>query len=107
MEQFSKQSANTMSIEKHDQTIQLVDGTFTPSEALDVITSLIDQKINFHKLQRISWYEKNENCETKYPDDRIEELMREKEIAKNFLNPVRGTHAKIRIDGILKIQVEE
>ena len=96
-----------MNIEKHNQSIQLVDGTFTASEALDVITSLIDQKINFHKLQRISWYEKNENCETEYPDGRIEELMREKEIAKSFLNPVRGTNAKIRIDGILKIEVEE
>ena len=32
------------------KTINLVDGTFTPSEAHDVIQALIDQKINFHKF---------------------------------------------------------
>jgi len=106
MEKFLNQSAEALSSLEHDQSIQLVDGTFTPSEAHDVITALIDQKINFHKLQRIAQCERNENAETKYCDNRIAELLKEKEIAKNFLQPVRGTNAKIRIDGILKITVE-
>lgn len=106
MEQSLNPSNDAIANLEHNQSIQLVDGTFTPSEAADVITALIDQKINFHKLQRISWCEKNEQAETTYADNRIAELMREKEIAKSFLQPVRGTNAKIRIDGILKITVE-
>ena len=35
------------------QKFQLVKGDFTPSEASDVIMSLIDEKINFHQKQRL------------------------------------------------------
>nr|WP_299387145.1 hypothetical protein [Allomuricauda sp.] len=92
---------------KTDQKIQLVDGSFTPSEALDVITSLLDEKINFHKLQRISWCEGDRDANTKYPDGRIQELEQEKVIAKNFINSVRSEGKRLRIDGILKITLEE
>ena len=32
------------------QEVKLVDGTFTPSESMDVISHLINAKINFHKM---------------------------------------------------------
>ncbi|UII74548.1 hypothetical protein LV716_09735 [Flagellimonas sp. HMM57] len=89
------------------QKIQLVDGSFTPSEACDVITALIDEKINFHKLQRISWCEGDRDANTKYPDERILELEKEKVIAKEFINSLRSEGKRLRIDGILKISLEE
>ncbi|MEM7484745.1 MAG: hypothetical protein AAF348_06010 [Bacteroidota bacterium] len=89
------------------QKIQLVDGSFTPSEACDVITALIDEKINFHKLQRISWCEGDSAANTKYPDERILELEKEKVIAKEFINSLRNEGKRLRIDGILKISLEE
>ncbi|WP_298924188.1 hypothetical protein [uncultured Allomuricauda sp.] len=89
------------------QKIQLVDGSFTPSEACDVITSLLDQKINFHKLQRLSWSEGDRDVNTKYPDERIAELEREKVIANEFINSLRSEGKRLRIDGILKISLEE
>nr|WP_299072469.1 hypothetical protein [uncultured Allomuricauda sp.] len=89
------------------QKIQLVDGSFTPSEACDVITALLDEKINFHKLQRLSWCEGNGGANTKYPDDRIQELENEKAIAKNFINSIRSEGKRLRIDGILKISLED
>lgn len=89
------------------QKIQLVDGSFTPSEACDVITSLLDQKINFHKLQRLSWCEGDKDANTKYPDERIDELEREKVIANEFINSLRSEGKRLRIDGILKISLEE
>ena len=92
---------------KTKQKIQLVDGSFTPSEALDVITSLLNEKINFHKLQRLSWYEGDQNANTNYPDGRIEELEMEKQIAKNFINSVRSEGKRLRIDGILKITLDD
>ncbi|WP_222981972.1 hypothetical protein [Flagellimonas meishanensis] len=89
------------------QKIQLVDGSFTPSEANDVIQALLDEKINFHKLQRLSWCEGNKNANTKFPDERIKELEREKKIAKDFINSVREEGKRLRIDGILKITLED
>ncbi len=92
---------------KTDQKIQLVDGTFSPSEASDIINALLDQKINFHKLQRLSWCEGNKDANTKYPDERIAELEKEKIIAKEFINSVRFEGKRLRIDGILNITLEE
>ncbi|NAY91995.1 hypothetical protein GTQ34_08695 [Muricauda sp. JGD-17] len=89
------------------QKIQLVDGTFTASEANDVIQALLDEKINFHKLQRLSWCEGDKNANTKFPDERIKELEKEKRIAKDFINSIRGEGKRLRIDGILKITLEE
>lgn len=51
--------------------IQLVDGTFTPTEASDVINALIDEKINFHKIQRLKIYEGNHQGKTNLLDNRI------------------------------------
>ncbi|WP_350286408.1 hypothetical protein [uncultured Croceitalea sp.] len=94
-------------IVKTDQKIQLVDGSFTPSEAADVILALLDEKINFHKLQRISWCEGHADANTQYPDDRIKELENEKRITKEFIASVRNQNKRLRINGVLEISLEE
>lgn len=92
---------------KTKQKIQLVDGSFTPSEAYDVIIALLDEKINFHKLQRLSWCEGHRDANTKYPDGRIQELENEKRITKEFINSIRHEGKRLRIDGVLNITLEE
>ena len=89
------------------QKIQLVDGSFTPSETLDVVQALLQEKINFHKLQRISWCEGNQEADTHYPDGRIAELEAEKQIIKDFVAQVRGEGKNLRINGVLEIVLEE
>ena len=92
---------------KTEQKINLVDGTFSPSEASDVIIALLEQKINFHKLQRLSWCEGDKDANTKYPDDRIQELENEKTIAREFIKSVRWEGKRLRISGVLNITLEE
>lgn len=92
---------------KTNQKIQLVDGSFTASEAADVILALLDEKINFHKLQRISWCEGSSDANTQYPDGRIKELENEKKITKEFIANVRNENKRLRISGVLEISLEE
>ena len=87
------------------QKIQLVEGKFTPSEAFDVMNDLIDVKINFHKLQRLGLCERNENANVVYPNDRIAELKNEKMIAKDFIKMARAKGYKLRINGILELEL--
>ncbi|NNM19465.1 MAG: hypothetical protein HKP24_12950 [Croceitalea sp.] len=89
------------------QKINLVDGTFSPSEASDIILALLDEKINFHKLQRLSWSEGRADADTRFPDGRIKELENEKVIAKEFISTVRGQVKKLKIKGVLEISLEE
>lgn len=84
--------------------IQLVDGTFTPTEASDVINALIDEKINFHKIQRLKIYEGNHQGKTNLLDNRIEELEQEKLTARNIIQQARTQGRNITINGVLDIK---
>jgi hypothetical protein len=90
---------------KVDQIIKLVDGEFTPSEASHILMSLIDEKINFHKIQRLQIWEGNHKCETNDLDNRINKLLKEKEIAKQFINNTRELGENLKINGTLEITI--
>lgn len=92
---------------KTKQQIQLVDGNFSVSEASDVVLSLLNEKINFHKLQRLSLCEGFSGANTKYPDERITELEREKSIAQDFFAQARAEGLTLKIDGVLKISINK
>lgn len=89
------------------QTIRLVDGEFTPSEASFVISSLLDEKINFHKLQRLTMLEGNCNSKTDYDNGRIDELESEKLIMREFISKMREQGMKLQINGKLEITIAE
>ncbi len=85
------------------QKVQLVEGEFTPSEASSVVQSLIDEKINFHKIQRLCSNIHDELCETEYPNSRIAELMDEKLKAKAIISEARTLGYDLKIEGTLEM----
>lgn len=89
------------------QNIQLVNGEFTPSEAFDVVNALINEKINFHKIQRLQIWEGNHVCKTDHLDDRITQLRQEKEIARDFISKARKSGSMLKINGVLEIKIAE
>lgn len=88
------------------QKIQLVEGEFTPSEASDIIINLLNEKINFHKLQRLRDSEGDHHCDTEKLDGRIGALEKEKAIARDYIKRVRSEGKKLKINGVLEITVE-
>ena len=89
------------------QKVQLVNGVFTPSEAADIVGSLIDEKINFHKIQRLQRWEGNHNCETGDLNDRITELELDRAQALDFIAQIRREGKSLRINGILEMTEAE
>ena len=89
------------------QKVQLIEGQFTPSEAKDLISSLISEKINFHKIQRLGQVIHDENCDTKYSEERIMDLITERKIAKEFITKSKVKGRNIKIDCVLKITYDE
>ena len=89
------------------QKIQLVKGEFLPSEASDIIMSLINEKINFHKIQRLQKWEGNHNFNTNELDSRISELEKEKEKAREFIFKSREQNANLIINGVLEISIAD
>jgi hypothetical protein len=85
--------------------VQLVDGIFTASEASDIVSSLIGEKINFHKLHRLSMSEGNINSDTGYDDSRVVELTAERKEFKELSREARLMGKRIKINGILEIEI--
>ncbi len=59
--------------------IQLSRDCISPSKASDMIQALINENVNFHKLERLSLMVGNENADTNILDNRINYLLGEKE----------------------------
>ena len=91
--------------EKIKQKFQLVKGNFTPSEASDVMMSLIDEKINFHQKQRLQNWEQNHKSNSDEIDDRIDQLEKEKQAVKEFIAGARSLKSNLNINGILEITI--
>lgn len=89
---------------KTEQKIQLIKGEFNPSEASLIIDTLLEQKINFHKMQRLQHWEGNHRFETGELDGRIKELIEEQQTAKEFFANLKGEGRKLKIDGIIEIK---
>ena len=99
--------STTTPTKQNQQTLNLIDGTFTKREALNIINSVVDVKINFHKVHRLSIKEGNENDECKYDSSRIEELMADKKEVKAFLRALESKGQNIKIASTITISLEE
>ena len=87
------------------QKVQLVDNVFTPSEANDIVNSLINVKINFHKIRVLSMCEGDMNSDTTHDDARVSQLLTEKKEFKDICNEVRMAGKKVKISGILNVEI--
>ncbi|MCV6630223.1 MAG: hypothetical protein OIF50_10220 [Flavobacteriaceae bacterium] len=85
--------------------VKLIDGEFSASEASDLIQSLIKQKINFHKVHRLSMYEGNMGNDTSVDDSRIQQLITAQQEFKNITTQARESGKKIKISGVLDIEI--
>lgn len=89
------------------QKINLIDGIFKTSEASAIINSVLNVKINFHKLNRISITEGNHNDECIHDSGRIAELLNEQQIAKDFFSQAKLQGKKLKMRSVIHIEIEE
>lgn len=97
----------TLEQTKTTQKIDLINGSFTASEASDIINSVLKVKINFHKFHRLSIMEGNDKDECKYDNGRITELMNEQQIAKDFFSQARLEGKKLKMRSVIQIEIED
>jgi uncharacterized protein with FMN-binding domain len=92
---------------KTTQKINLIDGIFTASEASDIINSVLKVKINFHKLNRLSITEGNNKEECAFDNGKIDELLNEQQIAKEFFSKARLNGKKLKMRSTIQIEIED
>ncbi|MFT5674079.1 MAG: hypothetical protein ACI9JT_002735 [Polaribacter sp.] len=106
MENVALNVSKTINGSTIDQHLKLIDGVFTKREALDIINNVVDVKINFHKLQRLSITEGNMHDKCTYDNSRITELIKDKAEVKAFLMSLEANGANIKISSTVHISVE-
>jgi len=104
MEAVSKKVKKSKNVQ---QEIKLIDGTFNPSEAADIIDSILDVKINHHKLKRLSITEGNAKDLCEYDNNRINELIDAKLDAKLYFKDARLKNKKLTIESTVTIKIED
>jgi hypothetical protein len=92
--------------EKEVKTVDLVKGEFKNSEASHIVSALIDEKINFYKIQKWQLWESNHSCNTDDLDAKIKELESQKQFTKKWLNSQVLNGGKFKIEGNLQISLE-
>lgn len=93
------QSTETLAPKK----VQLVRGEYSLDEAAEIIYSLLDQKINFHKKAQLKLWEGFHHADMGQLTHRISELEQEKKSVSDLLSSMMGTKANLKINGILEL----
>lgn len=83
--------------------IKLIDGEFTPTQASDILNAMIDQKINFHKIENLQHWEKDHDNDPKPFIDRIQQLEDEKKALDTYITQIKKSGKNVRIDGLLSL----
>jgi hypothetical protein len=89
--------------ENETTTIQLVQGNFNSSDALHLIINLINEKINFHKIQRHQNWEGNHADKNEQLEMRIKELENEKVLMRELIKKAKEFGFHLKINGTLEI----
>lgn len=92
-------------MENVNQKIQLVKGNFTAAQASDIIISLINKKITYHKVEAVQLWEKDHNSDQEHLHNRVEELELEKKNAKEFFERMEEQGKTLKIDSIIEMSV--
>jgi hypothetical protein len=89
--------------EKEIGVFDLVKGDFTTSDASEIVSDLIDKKINFHNVKNFS-QEVRFNSEDQNSKQRILELKLAQEEAKNLIDKANKAGKSIRVNCFVSIE---
>lgn len=85
--------------------IQLIEGTFNPIEAADVLLSLVTYKIKFHNLQLLN-LDANHEAARKQSERRIAELKEAKNKITQIIMEARNSGASLEITSDIEIRIK-
>ncbi len=87
---------------KHD--FKLIDGTFTPSEARNILFALVNSKISFHSMESFGITVRTSG-DTSFHEKRIKELSQMTAEIRKVLHYTEKNNLRLRIDGIIEIEL--
>ena len=90
---------------KKTETIELIKGTFTPSEAREILLQLLDSKINFHNLKNWSSRERFGKPDP-FSEQRLKHLTESRKRVLTLVSKSINEEKAITINSIIEINIE-
>ncbi|GAT32357.1 hypothetical protein TSACC_2755 [Terrimicrobium sacchariphilum] len=84
---------------------KLLDGTFTPAEAEHILLALVNSKIDFHSLEKLS-YEERTGRDLKNSARRLRELTQLREDLRRACQSAALAGASVTLRGTISIEIE-
>ena len=84
------------------EKFQITDGTFTPPEASRVLLSLVQSKMDYHRLEQFS-NEVRLGRDPSHSEKRLRELAKIESALKDFLASASEAKQKLQISGWIEI----
>lgn len=88
------------------EKVSLIDGTFSARDARQLLNALLDIKINYHKLKRLSILEGNDQDACIYDSSRIDTLIAQKEELRALFSEMNMEDKTLKIKGDITIEIE-
>ncbi|MFT5251695.1 MAG: hypothetical protein ACI87N_000682 [Flavobacteriales bacterium] len=85
---------------------KLIDGVFTAEEATQVLTALINYKIDYHNREDFSNHIRF-NKDLEHSKKRINQLLESKNLLPTLLEEASLQNLKLKINGTITITLEE
>ena len=100
-------SINTTHIDQYERSgkTHFLDGVFSPSEARDIISDIIDRYIQFCKIQHMRNWESDHSLSTSERDQTILELERQKKELKAVIEKSKAEGCRISLDGMFELKL--
>ena len=96
-----------MIAEETKQRLQLLDGTYDPAQASEVVRKFIDEEINFYKLLKLKNWMGDQECDTCDLDEKIGSLNIQKQQLQHFINQARLMGRPVSLKGKLEIEIAD
>ena len=80
--------------------------TFSPTEAREVISSVIDKKINSCKVEYLSQWERNHHFESYGSDELINSLKMQKQDLIDLINEANRNGQKVKLNCSIELTHE-
>lgn len=85
------------------EKFELIKGNYTPSEAADVLLSLLNDKIKFHSLKMMNL--KDEDIDVSASEKRYEELKSFKRVVEKMVMAAHHNYMNVKINGTIELEL--
>lgn len=86
------------------QDFKLIDGTFIASDAMDVLLSMVNHKIQYHDLQVFKMMEQFKKDGVELHIDRLTELKEMREELKLYIETMGDLNCKFRVKTTISLE---